>query len=121
MPLTSCTLGIDTPSVLRQKVEEAKAFKVLKVKLGSDDDKQIINTIREVTDKPLYVDANQGWTDRHMAVDMVLWLADKGVQIVEQPMLKGDIEGNGFVAQQSPIPIFADESFQRLSDINRVY
>jgi L-Ala-D/L-Glu epimerase len=120
MPVTSCTLGIDTPSVLRQKIKEAKAFKVLKVKLGSDDDKQIINTIREVTDKPLYVDANQGWKDRHMAVDMVLWLADKGVQIVEQPMLKTDIEGNAYVSQHSPIPIFADESFQRLGDMSQI-
>jgi L-Ala-D/L-Glu epimerase len=120
MPITSCTLGIDTPSVLRQKVGEAEDFKVLKIKLGSDDDKKIITTIREMTDKPLYVDANQGWTDKYMALDMVHWLHERGITLIEQPMPKDDLDGNAFVTEGSPIPIVADESFQRLSDLPKI-
>lgn len=120
MPLTSCTLGIDTPSVLRQKVEEAQDFKVLKIKLGSDDDKKIIKTIREMTDKPLYVDANQGWTDKNFALEMAHWVAEQGVEIIEQPMPKENLDGNAFVTEGSPIPIIADESFQRFADFDSV-
>ena len=120
MPITSITLGIDTPLLLRQKVEEAVDFKVLKIKLGSEDDKKIINTIREMTDKPLYVDANQGWKDRHFALDMAHWLAAQGVELIEQPMPKEDLDGNAFVTEGSPIPTFADESFQRLSDLPKI-
>jgi L-Ala-D/L-Glu epimerase len=120
MPITSLTLGMDTPSVLKLKVEEATDFKVLKIKLGSEDDKKIIQTIRELTDKPLYVDANQGWKDKHLALDMAHWLHEKGVQLIEQPMPKEDLEGNAFVTEGSPIPTFADESFQRLSDLPKI-
>ncbi len=118
MPITCCTIGIDTPSVLRQKVAEAAEFEVLKIKLGSDDDKQIIRTIREITDKPLYVDANQGWKDRFFALDMAHWVAEHGAQLIEQPMPKDDIEGNAYVTEGSPIPTVADESFQRIRDFD---
>ena len=120
MPVTCCTLGIDTPSVLRQKVAEAADFDVLKIKLGSDDDKKIIHTIREMTDKPLYVDANQGWKDKHFALDMAHWVAEQGVELIEQPMPKEDIEGNAFVTEGSPIPTVADESFQRIADFDSI-
>ncbi len=120
MPVTSCTLGIDTPSVLRQKVAEAADFDVLKIKLGSDDDKKIIQTIREMTNKPLYVDANQGWKDKNFALDMAHWVAEQGVELIEQPMPKEDIEGNAFVTEGSPIPTVADESFQRIADFDRI-
>jgi L-Ala-D/L-Glu epimerase len=120
MPITSYTIGIDTPSVLRQKVAESDGFKILKIKLGSDDDKKIIQTIREVTDKPLYVDANQGWKDKYFALEMTHWLKEKGVLMIEQPMPKTDLEGNAFVTEGSPLPTIADESCQRLSDIPRL-
>jgi L-alanine-DL-glutamate epimerase-like enolase superfamily enzyme len=73
-----------------------------------------------LTDKPLYVDANQGWKDRVEALDMAHWLAEKGVIMIEQPMNKADLDGNAFVTEGSPIPILADESCQRLDDIVRV-
>ena len=120
MPLTSFTIGIDTPSVLRQKVAESEGFSVLKIKLGSDDDKAIISTIREVTDKPLYVDANQGWKDKYFALEMTHWLREQGVLMIEQPMLKTDLAGNAFVTEGSPLPTIADESCQRLSDISNL-
>lgn len=120
MPVTSCTLGIDTPSVLRQKVTEAADFSVLKIKLGSENDREIIETIREMTDKPLYADANQGWKDVQFALDMVFWLKEQGVLLVEQPLPKQDLDGNARVTEGSPIPIFADESFQRFEDFDKI-
>jgi L-Ala-D/L-Glu epimerase len=120
MPITSFTIGMDTPSVLRQKVAESDGFKILKIKLGSSDDKAIIKTIREVTDKPLYVDANQGWKDKHEALELTHWLKEQGVLMIEQPMLKTDFDGNAFVTEGSPLPTIADESCQRLVDIPRL-
>ncbi len=122
MPLTTCTIGMDKPDVIIKKVNEAFAdgFKLLKVKLGSDEDKQLIQTIRSVTDLPLYVDANQGWTDMRKGVEMAHWLKEQGVLLIEQPMKKDNIDGNAFITSQSPIPIIADEAFQRLTDLPHI-
>ncbi|EDM37608.1 chloromuconate cycloisomerase YkfB1 [Pedobacter sp. BAL39] len=120
MPVSSYTIGIDTQEVMREKALAAKDFKVLKVKLGTANDKDIIRTIRSVSNVPLYVDANQGWTDRKMAVDLVYWLHDQGVVLIEQPMDKHNLEGNAWLTQRSPIPILADEAVQRLADIERL-
>jgi L-alanine-DL-glutamate epimerase-like enolase superfamily enzyme len=119
MPVTSFTIGIDTPEVIIQKVQEAAGFKVIKVKLGRDSDKELINTIRSVTDVPLYVDANQGWADRKKSLDMVYWLHEQGVVLIEQPMLKADVDGNAWLTQNSPIPIIGDEAVQRLPDVEK--
>lgn len=118
MPLTSYTIGIDTPEIIREKVADAKDFKVLKIKLGRDNDKELINTIRSVSNLPLYVDANQGWSDKKMAIDMVYWLHDQGVQLIEQPMDKANLDGNAWLTERSPIPILADEAVQRLADMD---
>jgi L-alanine-DL-glutamate epimerase-like enolase superfamily enzyme len=117
MPVTSYTIGIDTEDVIIQKVKEAEGLKVIKVKLGRDIDKKLIETIRSVTDVPLYVDANQGWTDRKQSLDLIYWLKEQGVQLIEQPMLKTDIDGNAWLTEHSPIPIIGDEAVQRLADI----
>jgi L-alanine-DL-glutamate epimerase-like enolase superfamily enzyme len=90
------------------------------VKVGGPDDKRMINAIRSVTDLPLSVDANQGWTDRHEALDMIYWLKEQGVVMVEQPMPKNDLDNISRLTEMSPLPIFADESLQRLSDIERL-
>lgn len=118
MPVTSYTIGIDTPEVFRQKVQEATGFKVIKVKLGRDSDKELISIIRSVTDVPIYVDANQGWADRQQSLDMIYWLYEQGVQLIEQPMLKTDIDGNAWLTERSPIPIIGDEAVQRLADVD---
>jgi L-Ala-D/L-Glu epimerase len=120
MPLCSFTLGIDTPAVLRGKMLESTAFSVIKIKLGTDDDRQIVRTIREITDKPIYVDANQGLKDREAALDMVHWLEGQNVQLVEQPFGKDALDDSAWLTERSPLPVFADESFQRLSDLPRV-
>jgi len=116
-PVTSFTIGIDTPDVIRQKVKEAAEFKILKVKLGRDTDKQMIETIRSVSDVPLCVDVNQGWKDKKEALDMIFWLREKGIQYVEQPMPKEKPDDIGWLTQNSPLPIIADEALQRLSDV----
>lgn len=117
-PSTTYTIGIDTPEVVREKTKEcAGQFNILKVKLGRDNDKEMIDTIRSVTDLPIAVDANQGWTDRRYALEMIHWLKEKGIVMVEQPMPKTRLDDIAWVTQQSPLPIFADESLQRLSDV----
>lgn len=121
MPLTSYTIGIDSPEVIREKVADAAGFKVLKIKLGRDNDKELINTIRSMTDLPLYVDANQGWTNKIEAIDMIYWLHDQGVVLIEQPMDKNDRDGNAWLTGRSPIPIIADEAVQRLADLDDIH
>lgn len=117
-PSTSFTIGIDTPEVVRQKTLEcAEQFNVLKIKVGRDTDREMVEAIRSVTDLPLVVDANQGWTDRQQALDMLFWLHERGVQMAEQPMPKTQIDDIAWLTERSPMPIFADESCQRLSDI----
>ena len=116
-PMTSFTIGMDTPEVVRQKTEEASRFKVLKVKLGGGNDREMIHTVRSVTDVPIYVDVNQGWTDKHAALEMVHWLKEQGIEFVEQPLPKEQVDDMAWLTENSPLPIIADEAFQRLSDV----
>ena len=116
-PNTSFTIGIDTPEVVRQKVAEAAPYKILKVKLGQKTDREMIETIRSVTDKPICVDVNQGWTDRQMALEMIHWLKEKGVVFVEQPMPKIAVDDMAWLTANSPLPTIGDEAVQRLSDV----
>ncbi|MBB3188201.1 dipeptide epimerase [Microbacter margulisiae] len=121
-PVTTFTIGIDTEAVVKQKTLEAAPYKVLKVKLGVDEvtDKMLINTIRSVTNKPIRVDANQGWKDKHYALKMIEWLSERNVEFVEQPMPKHDLDDMAWLTEQSPLPTIADESCQRLEDIPRL-
>ena len=117
-PSTTFTIGIDTPEVVREKTLEcADKFNILKVKVGLDTDKEMIETIRSVTDLPLAVDANQGWRDRFKALDMIYWLREHGVVMVEQPMPVDRIDDQAWLNERSPLPLFADESIQRLADV----
>ena len=117
-PNTTFTIGIDAPDVVREKTTEcADKFKILKVKVGLDNDEQMIRAIREVTDLPVAVDANQGWKDREKALDEIFWLKEHGVVMVEQPMPKERLDDNAWLTERSPVPIFADEAIQRLKDI----
>lgn len=118
-PTTTFTIGIDTADVVKQKTKEADEYKVLKVKLGGANDKQMIETIRSVTDKPITTDVNQGWKDKHYALDMIHWLKEKGVVFVEQPMPKERTKELAWLTEQSPLPIIGDEGVQRLSDIKK--
>jgi L-Ala-D/L-Glu epimerase len=119
-PFTSLTIGIDTAEIVRKKVEEASEFKIIKVKLGKDNDKEMIEVIRSVTDVPLTVDANQGWKDKNYALEMIHWLKEKNILFVEQPMPKEIIDDMAWLTDNSPLPTIADESCKRLSDVKKL-
>ena len=119
-PYTSFTIGIDKPEVVKEKVLEASPYRILKVKLGQGNDKEMISSVRSVTDKPICVDVNQGWTDRNMALDMIHWLKEQGVVFVEQPMPKEDFDDTAWLTQNSPLPVIADEAIQTISDFKKV-
>ena len=120
-PATSFTIGIDTEEMVRKKTLEcAGRFKVLKIKVGLDNDEDMVRAVRSVTDLPLVVDANQGWKDRSKALDEIFFLSENGVRMVEQPMSVDRLDDIAWITERSPIPIFADESIQRLRDIPRI-
>ena len=121
-PSTTFTIGIDTPEVMKEKTLEcAGQFNILKVKLGTDRDKELIQTIRSVTDLPLAVDVNQGWGDRFQALDMIYWLKEQGIVMVEQPLAIDRYDDQAWLNERSPLPLFADESIQRLPDVRRMH
>ena len=120
-PCTTYTIGIDTPEMVRLKTQEvAGRFRRLKVKVGVPGDRELIESIRSVSDLPLTVDANQGWNDREQALDMIFWLKEHGVIMIEQPMPKSRLDDIAWITQRSPLPIIADESVQRLADLERL-
>jgi L-alanine-DL-glutamate epimerase-like enolase superfamily enzyme len=119
-PNTSFTIGIDKPEVVKEKVIEAAPYRILKVKLGQGNDKEMIQSVRSVTDKPLCVDVNQGWTDRSMALELTQWLKEQGVVFVEQPMPKALVDDIAWLTQNSPLPIIADEAIQTIADFKKV-
>jgi len=121
-PLSSFTIGLDTPDKMREKVREAEAYPILKVKLGTDRDEEILGAIREATDKPIRVDANAGWTVKR-AKHMVPVLKEHGVEFLEQPLPPGDLEGLADVhrhARKHDLPIVVDESCIVAADIPRL-
>ncbi len=118
-PNTSFTIGIDEPEVVIQKVKEAAGFKILKVKLGRENDKEMIETIRSVSDVPLCVDVNQGWKNKEQALEMIHWLAERGIEFVEQPMPMEMLDEIAWLTEKSPLPVIADEAVQRLPDVQK--
>ncbi|MDL2231824.1 dipeptide epimerase [Porphyromonadaceae bacterium OttesenSCG-928-L07] len=120
-PSTTYTIGIDSADVMKKKTREvAGQFNLLKVKVGTDRDKEIIQAIRSESILPIAVDANQGWLDKQYALDMIYWMQEQGVIMIEQPMSKNRPDDIAWITERSPLPIFADESVQRLSDIVRL-
>lgn len=119
-PNTSYTIGIDKPDMVRLKVKEAAPYKVLKVKMGLDQDRETIEVIRSMTNVPICVDVNQGWTDREHALRMIDWLAERNCLFVEQPMPKENIDDIAWLKSRSSLPIIADEAFQRIGDIPKL-
>ncbi len=119
-PMTSFTIGIDTEDVVREKVKEAAPYKVLKVKMGLDNDQETIEVIRSMTDVPICVDVNQGWSDKEHALEMCHWLKDRNCLFVEQPMPKEQFDDIAWLRERSPLPLIADESLQRLTDVKRM-
>jgi L-alanine-DL-glutamate epimerase-like enolase superfamily enzyme len=116
-PLTTFSIGIDTPEITRQKTREASDYPILKVKVGLATDEATIEAVRSVTDKKLRVDANEGWTNKEEAVRKINWLEQHGVEFIEQPMPAAMIAETRWVRSRVHIPIIADEACQRAADI----
>ncbi len=116
MPVTSFTIGMDTPEIVAEKVREASGFEVLKVKMGGDDDRAVLEAVRDVTDRPLRVDANEGWT-LDDALSRLEWLERMGVELVEQPLPADQLDEMRELRRRSPLPLFADESLHVAADI----
>ncbi len=119
-PFTTYTLGIDEPEGMKQKIAEGEEYRYFKVKLNGENDKQNIETIRSVTNKPIAIDVNQGWKDKQFALEMIEWLSDKNVLFIEQPLPKENWDDAHWLFERSPLPIFADESIQRFPDIEKM-
>jgi L-alanine-DL-glutamate epimerase-like enolase superfamily enzyme len=116
-PLSSFTIGIDEPAAMAERVRALPGWPILKIKLGTDRDREIVEAIREVDEfRRLQVDANAAWTADE-AVRNIQMLADLGVEMVEQPLPPGDAPAWRRVRDSSPIPIYADESCIRSSDV----
>ncbi|WP_049999179.1 dipeptide epimerase [Halococcus sediminicola] len=121
-PKTSFTIGLDTIERMREKTESAveAGHTVLKVKLGTERDREIIEAIRaEAPDVRLRVDANEAWTP-HEALSNIDVLADFDVEFVEQPVPAENSRGLEYVHERSSLPIAADESCVTLSDISHM-
>jgi L-alanine-DL-glutamate epimerase-like enolase superfamily enzyme len=109
-PVTTFSIGIDTPEKTREKVREAEPFPVLKIKVGLSTDEPTIEAVRSVTKKPLRVDANEGWKDKEEAVRKINWLETQGVEFIEQPMPAEMLEETRWVRSRVHLPIIADEA-----------
>lgn len=119
-PPTSYTIGLDTIEVMQQKVKAAEEYPILKVKLGTDRDREIIKAIREVAHKPIRVDANEGWTSLDEAKRQISFLAEQDIELVEQPMPAGMHEAVTELKSWSPLPLMADESFKGSENLDQI-
>lgn len=116
-PLTTFSIGMDKPEVVRQKVREAEPFPVLKIKVGLASDEEMLASVRSVTKKPLRVDANEGWKSKEEALRKIHWLETQGVEFIEQPMPAAMIDDIRWLRGKVHMPIIADEACLRPSDI----
>jgi len=114
---TTFSISLAEVPVMQKTAQEAKDFQVLKIKLGSKDDKKIIEGLREVTNRPIRVDVNEGWKDRQQALEMINWLADKNVEFVEQPMPAANLEDYRWLKERVKLPLIADESVHKIQDV----
>jgi L-alanine-DL-glutamate epimerase-like enolase superfamily enzyme len=117
--VTSFSIGIDKPEVIRKKVLEAEPYPLLKMKLGVAGDKENLQALREVAPgKTLRVDGNEGWKTKEQALEMIQWLAQDGhIEFVEQPMpAAAPLKDWVWLKQRSPLPVFGDESYHHAGD-----
>jgi len=121
--VTSFSIGIDAPEVIRKKVLEAAQYPVLKLKVGDARDRENFAALRcAAPDKPVRVDANEGWKTKEDALRMLEWLVatDKKIQFIEQPMPRdAAVKDLVWLKERSPLPVFADEACHTVKDIPR--
>ncbi len=110
--VSSFTISIDQAQGIEERVGEASAWPVLKVKMGGGDaDVKAIEHLRKITDKPFRVDANEAW-DEPEAAERIPWLHEMGCELVEQPLPAGSLEAMARLKSASPVPLVADEDIQ---------
>lgn len=124
-PLTSFSIGIDKPEVMQAKIREAEIYPILKIKVGTPDDEKIMSAVRAVTDKPLLVDANEGWQSKEEALEKIHWLAKNNVVLLEQPMPAAMHEEHKWLRNRCAelkinLPIIADEAVKQAADIPKL-
>lgn len=118
-PISTFTIGMGDEEEIQNKLSEAENFDVLKVKLGGKNDTEIVENIRGLSSKSICVDVNQGWQSKEAALEMLTWLHDKDVLFVEQPLAKDQWDDMGWLKERSPIPLYADESVQCMTDLKK--
>jgi L-alanine-DL-glutamate epimerase-like enolase superfamily enzyme len=118
-PLTTVSIGLDTPEVMLEKALEVRGFPILKIKLDQETDPAIVGVIKDATGATVTIDANCGWT-RDEAVEKLTFLKGIGIEFAEQPVDAEDIEGLSYVRDRVGVPIFADESCPTSADVPRV-
>ena len=119
-PMTTFSIGIDTPEVTKQKVREAEAYPILKIKVGLNTDEETIEAVRSVTKKPLRPDANEGWKTKEEAVRKINWLESQGAEFIEQPLPAAQLEDMNWIRQRVHIPVIADEACLHPTDIPKL-
>ena len=105
-----------SPEEMERKLETVKDFPLIKVKLGGPGDVENLRRIRANYTGKLQVDANTAWNAAD-AVRVLRLIEPLGIELVEQPVPRGDLDGLRWVRERSPIPVFADESAHGLADI----
>ncbi|MFQ5604623.1 MAG: dipeptide epimerase [bacterium] len=116
-PVTTYSIGIDTPEMIQQKIQEAEDYPIYKIKVGLEKDAEIIQAVRSVSDKPLRVDANEGWQSKEEALEKIRWLQTQNVELIEQPLPAAMLAETRWLRERVQIPIIADESVKKASDI----
>jgi L-alanine-DL-glutamate epimerase-like enolase superfamily enzyme len=117
LPLTSVSIGIDSPENVAKKIQEAHDHPILKIKLGGGNDEAIIEAVRSVTDKVIRVDANEGWANAETALAKCQWLAGQNVELIEQPLPAGRLDEMRWLRERSPLPLVADEDVLTARDV----
>src|SRR5690606_7999185 len=104
------------PDRVRERAREAAGFRVLKLKVGVEQDRAMVDAIRDVTDVAIRADANEGYPDRETALREIEWLAGQGVELIEQPLPAARLEDMVWLKERSPLPLIADEAYLQPED-----
>lgn len=121
VPLTSFTIGLDAPDVVRRKIQEALEYPILKLKVGGERDEEMLSIVREeAPEARIRLDANGAWSAAEAVARIEELARFDDIELVEQPVAESDIEGLRFVRERSPLPVIADESCHDSTDIPRL-
>lgn len=119
-PVSSFTIGIDEPAVMVRRLEEAASYPIIKVKVGTSDDRTVLERIRKhAPGKVIRIDANTNWSAKQ-AVALLPLLEELDIELIEQPFKADDIDSFRILRNKSAIPVIADESCRTAADIPRL-